>query len=148
MTETKITDEMVERAVKAFGWTPTQLASCRVFQTDAPHIGMRKALEAALNPPPEPEIKVTEGMLKAGDVAYFQATREAFDGGLRAILPAIYRAMESTRMKEQAAPYGAKDARQGGDRRKGRTGDALEWAMNGAVNRRRLIKFDRRKVSV
>ncbi len=39
----KITDEMVERAARAHG-----------------------SLEAALNPPPEPEIPVSEGILDAG----------------------------------------------------------------------------------
>lgn len=56
---------------------------------------IRAGLEAALSPKPEPEIEVTEGMMRAG----YEAA-----GGFYAISEAtvenIYRAMESTRLKQ------------------------------------------------
>lgn len=101
MTSTKITDEMVERAVDAFSkaWPP-----------GTTHGAMLSALTAALNPPPEPEIEVTEGMRRAGTKIYMgddPETRASWD-----LVTAIYRAMESTRLKEaqSGAAYAAKDA--------------------------------------
>ena len=55
---TKITDEMVERAI--VGYRTKQGAQ------DTVRDSMRCALEAAFNPPAEPEVVVTDEMLQAG----------------------------------------------------------------------------------
>lgn len=140
---TKIDDEMVERAVKAFGWTPTQLGSCRVFQTDAPHIGMRKALEAALSPKPGPEIEVSEGMLKDGRAALISWWLSEDEDAQKSALKSAYRAMESTRLKEAA--YAAKSTPQGVN------AGAPEKATGGGVGmvliKDRRIQLERRTAS-
>lgn len=94
---TEIDDAMLERAVRAHGSTNPHE---RTYER------MRKALEAALSPKPEPEIEVTEGMrLAAMHCA----------NNLGEMLPfnflKYYRAMRAQEIKEAA--YAAKSAPQG-----------------------------------
>ena len=83
---TEIDDEMVDRAIEAFS---------RLRDANTTKEAMRNALAAGLYTKPEPEIEVTEGMMRAG----YEAA-----GGFYAIsegtVENIYRAMESTRLKE------------------------------------------------
>lgn len=51
-----VTEEMVERGCKA----------ANTLNSDGSRIAMRRALEAALNPPKEPEVYVTVDMLESG----------------------------------------------------------------------------------
>jgi len=61
MKPRKVTQEMTERAVEKYhGTRPGEIYSNVVMET------MRGALDAALNPPPEPEIVVTPEMAGAG----------------------------------------------------------------------------------
>ena len=60
MTKVVVTEEMVERAIVAANWGRGP--------TTAQHF--RRILEAALNPPPEPEVEVTERMVDEGK-SYF-----------------------------------------------------------------------------
>ena len=64
MSKVEITDEMVDRAIKIYGprngWTPPTDS-----MDDFRHV-MRRAIEAALNPPAEPEIPVSVAVKKAG----------------------------------------------------------------------------------
>lgn len=58
---------------------------------------MKRKLEWAFNPPPEPEIAVTEEMLKAGSLMYCAFAKWPGDwDGLRA----AYRAMDRARLAE------------------------------------------------
>ena len=64
MKPRKVTQEMTERAVEKYhGTRPGEIYSNVVMET------MRGALDAALNPPPEPEIHITEEMIRAGQKA-------------------------------------------------------------------------------
>lgn len=100
MSRVDITDDMVERALKAWPWKMPEIApSC-----------CRKMLEAALSPA-EPEIPVTEAMTDAAHGLYAQhgAYIEPCSwtvGGLSVpqvakLSSAIYRAMESVRRKAE-----------------------------------------------
>jgi hypothetical protein len=112
----EVTDEMVERAFiwlnhnACFGGEPFDESRRQV----------RKALEAALNPPPEPEIPVSEGMRKAGaDTAYApkfwmdeqsRGPSTPFSGltasQVEVICSAVYCAMEAKRREEEGARCG------------------------------------------
>lgn len=61
MTKIEITDEMVERFLKAGGTYQSGKSAQQCI---------REGLEAALNPPAEQEIPVTQEMLNAGHGAY------------------------------------------------------------------------------
>ena len=89
----EITEEMVTGAVN--GWF--SVGGDERFR-DSVRQQIRAALEAALNPPKEPEIPVTEKMVDAGreaHVATFQYSTADNYG-------AIYRAMELKRREEEA----------------------------------------------
>lgn len=87
----EITDEMVERATRAAMWN-NQLDEA-LLQTTTPQIRMRRALEAALNPPQEPEIVVTEEMLRAGLECNGRFATSHFKSWCSTQLGNIYRAM-------------------------------------------------------
>lgn len=80
MTKTDITDEMVERA-------------CAAGRYGTGRVMMRIMLDAALNPPAEPEIVVTEAMKAAGRQVFMQPSADPF--GEEWVT--IYRAMERVR---------------------------------------------------
>lgn len=80
-THTHITDAMVDRA-------------CAAGNNGTGREIMRAMLEAALNPPPEPEIPVSEAMIDAGNAA------TGGGDGRRAYIANIYRAMERQRRAE------------------------------------------------
>lgn len=97
----QITDEMVERA-------HAELSTVSI-EPGVAHGGVtlghskecvRKALEAALNPPPEePDIPVSEGMLEAG----YEASARGWNT-MHLRNAAIYRAMKKARRKEEGQP--------------------------------------------
>ena len=94
MKRREVTDEMARRA-------QTELQQPKWTNRWGTPEAMRAALEAALNPPAEPEIEVSEMMVNVGVNAYFFSTKNHdFDGDLRPILPDIYRAMERARREE------------------------------------------------
>ena len=76
----------------------------------------RGILEKTLNPPPkpEPEIEVSEGMQESGLSAYWHPggtiVATGWNESARKQISGVYRAMESTRLKEAA--YAAKSAPQ------------------------------------
>lgn len=85
---TKIDDEMIERACRAMGHAfPHPDAHARAY--------VRGVLEAALNHPEEPDIPVSEGMLKAAS----GAAGLSWPGDITCTL--IFRAMEKARRKEE-----------------------------------------------
>lgn len=134
---TEIDDEMVERYIEAAGRKAIK-AGGYLRADDKQREITRAGLEAALNPKPEPEIEVSEGMCEAGRL---EAERHGWNVkgmdehelvGWWCDIKSIYRAMESTRLKEaeqeprretvseilerfrrEAAPEGAKSAPQG-----------------------------------
>lgn len=89
---TEIDDEMVKRAVKAFTEMDGEWATCREQ--------VLCILEAALNPKPEPEIEVTEGMERAGMKAWQEWVNNTGFNTEKVGAVVVYRAMESTRLKE------------------------------------------------
>lgn len=104
----QITDEMVERAYKQHPHAGTWKDD-RVSQRYA-KATIREMLEAALNPPEEPEIPVSEGMIAAGAEAWNEQCgvdyyEEPPTNEEKANLAALYRAMEKARRKEQEAVH-------------------------------------------
>lgn len=90
---TKITEEMVDRALRAFWHTPADLRDDSVVLIHLRRTA-RKALEAALSEPEE--IPVTDKMIEAGRIAgHLQDTGLRFER-----IPAIYRAMRRVEMEE------------------------------------------------
>ncbi len=91
MSKIEITDEMVERA-----WATMPDAPQGFLKAD-----LERALNAALNPPPEPEIVVTEEMQEAG-----AAWLASYRGNLAwaASFAGIYRAMYAARPKDDPVP--------------------------------------------
>ena len=82
---TEITDAMVKRyaaAMNNHAWTTLE--------------GIRASLDAALNPPPAPEIVVSEDMEHVGEMQYRKNTGNKGDVGAAS----IYRAMEIERRKK------------------------------------------------
>jgi hypothetical protein len=105
MTKIEITDAMVQRAVKA-GYRWQGPGGYIVGDDAAAHV--RMVLDAALNPPPEPEIEVTKEMCVAGACAYngflmmnqpIKRDNLASIGGVTA----AYRAMRALEPKPLAA---------------------------------------------
>ena len=95
-TKIEITDKMVERAAMMFKAHPQQVVC------DAHRLRARQVLEAALNPPEEPEIPVSEAMKEAGRIAWhvrddYGCNWASYNGP-----EFIYRAMEKARRKEEA----------------------------------------------
>ncbi len=89
MSKIEITDEMISTFKEKIGWASD-------YNGDDARI--RRALNAALNPPPEPEIVVTEEM---------QFAAENIPGSFKSrpdYCAAIYRAMYAARPKEVAEP--------------------------------------------
>ena len=99
---TEIDDEMVKRAM-AYAKREWCTPDAKVGTADQ----WASFLAEVLNPKPEPEIEVSEGMVKIAQEVY----HENRDGPWHELWRRIYRAMESTRLKETA--YAAKDASQG-----------------------------------
>lgn len=73
---------------------------------------IRKVLEAALNPPPDPEIAVSQAMLDAGNEAWnlhaivlpgCSARSDACDSIIRAIYRAMHKVWERERRKAEPA---------------------------------------------
>ena len=103
----EITDEMVNRAWMKIPEGPDCLDK----------LVLRAALDAALNPPPEPEIVVTDEMLKAGVDTYPESMRldpstrtmaELACGRIYRVMAKlacgrIYRAMERERRRAEKA---------------------------------------------
>lgn len=92
MRKREVTEEMVERFIDGIDCTEDS-----AFKGSERKRNIRRGLEAALNPPPEPEIHVSDGMMVAG-----QSAREAqWSNGKMDDVATIYIAMESVRLKEQ-----------------------------------------------
>jgi hypothetical protein len=89
----EIDDEMLERAVRMLGREP-----CRE--------DVRRALDAALNPPPEPEITVTEEMSLVGQKWLIEAVRRGTtgDGDLWWLARNTYRAMRRLEPGQKCDP--------------------------------------------
>ena len=90
---TKITDDMVGQAIKAWGSAEGGL-----------HAAMRRGLEAALNPSVEPEIEVTEEMLLAGYRACGLLRDVLYPKGPDAWMRSAYRAMYAARPNPRIPP--------------------------------------------
>ena len=94
----EITDEMVDRAEALLKDEMLTMRSGCVRPV------ARAALEAAINPPPEPEIPVSEGMIRAGITQTIYLCTNAYAGQRIRATPeeveAIYRAMEKKRREE------------------------------------------------
>ncbi len=88
---TEISDEMVRRALAAY----------RDSSAPSQEGDIRAALNAALNPPAEPEVVITNEMKSAGCVAYNdEAQRQGYRAGiLRDQMAAAYHAMRRLEMK-------------------------------------------------
>ena len=94
MNNIEITDEMVKRGCDWYYGTDSQA----LFHNRET---MRKILEAALNPPPEPEIVVTHEMAIAGQALALKARNQGAcgDADLWVLVKAIYRAMRKLEPK-------------------------------------------------
>lgn len=106
MSKIEITETLVERLMEAI-WqgVPGQTNYFEVPSVRKELLRRtRKALEAALTPPAEPEIPVSEGMLQAGLDALCHYSNESgrlwADFMASTISPMIYRAMEAKRREE------------------------------------------------
>lgn len=95
MSRIEITDEMIDRAIAAGFGRYRKLAPH--FADQGIREGYRKALEAALNPPAEPEIPVTEEMVRAGEQAHLECERVGNTRGTRYLYQMVYRAMFKAR---------------------------------------------------
>lgn len=89
MPKIEITDEMVERGIAAE-------SVMRKSSRDR----VRAVLDAALNPPPEPEIEVTEAMERAGTKAWMEWMQVPNPTGEVYGCAHVYRAMERQRRKD------------------------------------------------
>lgn len=97
MSKINITDEMVRRALTVT--VAGHMASAEAGKTVNDYLSwhaVRAALDAALNPPPEPEIPVTEEMMRAGADAIGDAMMIETLGSQAA---RIYRAMRKLEPK-------------------------------------------------
>ena len=92
MNKIEITDEMVKRGCDWY-YGPDNFFAARET--------MRKILEVALNPPPEPEIKVTLQMGVAGQDLALEARNKGACGNadLWVLVKDIYRAMRKLEPK-------------------------------------------------
>lgn len=97
MSKIEVTEEMVGRARDA---RANKLASLGLHTTwtDEGREAMRAALEAALNPPAEPEIPVSDGMITIGMEVPFPRLYDT--PAHRTLVADIYRAMEFKRRQE------------------------------------------------
>ncbi len=110
MSRVEITDAMLERAAAA-GYVADAKPMHREWimadpsSRDAWRKFARAALEAALNPPAEPEIEVTEAMLAASKDALLRYSNEPGKTWVRftadEVAPVIYRAMHAARPKRK-----------------------------------------------
>ena len=91
MKRREVTEEMLRRGINGAA------EHNKPFRSEFTSDFIRAILEAALNPPPEPEIEVSDAMLAAGFKAYhsLRGSPDAWDCLLLA-----YRAMERARREE------------------------------------------------
>lgn len=128
MAKIEITDEAVERALNC-SWAKHRNLSFTM---------MKQFIDAALNPPPEPEIVVTEEQIEAGNKEWCSVlgiNEDEASHSARKILVNAYRAMRKLELKdpcaeinEQAFPHKGPDIRL-----ENRTGPGVEaldrWAV-------------------
>ena len=106
MTHIEVTDEMAMRAWRAYMDAGHDADSYKAI---------RAALQAALNPPPELEIEVSDGMHRAAQEWLQSYGPDAAKWLGSYAYESIYRAMEAQRRKEQFGPLGLHKRHRDGD---------------------------------
>lgn len=117
----EITDEMVDRAGRA--WFPADQ-----YEPEFHRSSMRRVLQAALNPPPEPEIVITQEMGSAGKAValMWQEKGGAGTSDLWVMARDMYRAMRRLEPKPKTI------------------GDYIFWRTNAETGKRSPVRDERK----